>query len=252
MVDIDRKRWVEGRVHALHRWTDKLYSIRIEADIDPFIAGQFTKIGLPVNDELVGRPYSFVNAPGEPLLEFYFVTLADGPLTSHLTKLQPGDSIEVSRRASGFLTIDEVPDARDLWLLSTGTAIGPFLSILKSPQVWERFERVVLVHAVRRTEELSFPETIQSLLKTHADRFQFIPFVSREATDFALQARIPVAIEDSRLEERAGFQIVADSSQVMLCGNPAMVKDTSTILQARGLTRNRRRTPGHISVENYW
>ena len=239
-------------MHELQRWTDKLYSIRIEANVDPFIAGQFTKIGLPINDELVGRPYSFVNAPGESLLEFYFVTISDGPLTSHLIKLQQGDPIEVSRRASGFLTIDEVPDARDLWLLSTGTAIGPFLSILKSQQVWDRFEHVVLVHAVRQTEELSFSETIQSVLKTHADRFQFIPFVSRETTDFALQARIPVAIEDGRLEERAGLQIAADTSQVMLCGNPAMVKDTSTLLLARGLTRNRRRTPGHISMENYW
>ncbi|VAW80096.1 Ferredoxin--NADP(+) reductase [hydrothermal vent metagenome] len=252
MVDINRKRWVEGRVQALHSWTDTLYSIRIEVDIEPFTAGQFTKIALPVNDELVGRPYSFVNAPAEPLLEFYFITVPNGPLTSHLVKLQPGDTIEVSRRASGFLTIDEVPDAHDLWLLSTGTAIGPFLSILKSQPVWERFKRVVLVHAVRRVEELSFSETIQTIRQVHADQFQFIPFVSRETTDFALQARIPIALNDGRLEERAGLQIATDSSQVMLCGNPDMVKDTSTALQARGLTLNRRRTPGHISVENYW
>ncbi len=252
MVDVDRKRWVEGRVHELHNWTDTLHSIRVEADIDPFTAGQFTKIGLPVDGELIGRPYSFVNAPAEPLLEFYFVTVPNGPLTGRLIKLQPGHSIEVSRRASGFLTIDEVPEARDLWLLSTGTAIGPFLSILKSEQVWQRFERVVLVHAVRRAEELSFSETIQSLLNTHTDRLQFIPFVSRETTDFAQQARIPVALDDGRLERCAGFQITADTSQVMLCGNPDMVKDTSASLQARGLSRNRRRTPGHISVENYW
>ena len=252
MIDIDRKRWVEGRVQALHRWTDKLYSVRVEADVDPFTAGQFTKIGLVIDDELVGRPYSFVNAPHESPLEFYFVTVPEGPLTHRLIDLQPGDPIEVSRRASGFLTLDEVPEAQDLWLLSTGTAIGPFLSILKTQQVWERFERVVLVHAVRLAEELSFDETIQSVLTSRADRFRFLPFVSRELTEFALPGRVPAAIETGLLEERAGFQITANSSQVMLCGNPAMVKDTSEALQARGLIRNRRRAPGHISVENYW
>lgn len=252
MVDIDRKRWVEGRVQELHRWTDKLYSVRIDAGVDVFAAGQFTKIGLVINDELVGRPYSFVNAPHETPLEFYFVTVPEGPLTNRLVELQPGDPIEVSRRASGFLTLDEVPEAADLWLLSTGTAIGPFLSILKTQQVWERFQRVVLVHAVRLAEELSFAETIQSLNTTRAGRFQYLPFVSRETTDFALSGRVPDAIQEGILEERAGFEITANDSQVMICGNPAMVKETSETLQARGLVRNRRRTPGHISVENYW
>ncbi len=252
MVEIDRKRWVEGRVQELHRWTDRLYSVRVEADVNTFSAGQFTKIGLVINNELVGRPYSFVNAPHETPLEFYFVTVPNGPLTNRMVDLQPGDPIEVSRRASGFLTLDEVPEAENLWLLSTGTAIGPFLSILKTQQVWERFQRVVLVHAVRLAEELSFDATIQSLLATRPDRFQFVPFVSREKTDFALQGRVPAAILEGLLEERAGFQITSNSSQVMLCGNPDMVKETSEVLQTRGLLRNRRRAPGHISVENYW
>lgn len=252
MVDIDRKRWVEGRVQALHQWTDQLYSIRIEAEVDSFTAGQFTKVGLVINEELVGRPYSFVNAPHESLLEFYFVTVPEGPLTNRMIGLQAGDPIEVSKRASGFLTIDEVPEAQDLWLLSTGTAIGPFLSILKSPQVWQKFERIVLVHGVRLAEELSFGSTIQSLRESQPDRFQFIPFVSRETTEFALHGRVTDAIKGGLLEERAGFRIAPNTSQVMLCGNPAMVKDASDLLQARGLLRNRRRAPGHISVENYW
>jgi ferredoxin--NADP+ reductase len=251
-ADIDRKRWVEGRVHSLHRWTDKLYSIRVEADVAPFKAGQFTKLGLVIDDELIGRPYSYVNAPQESPLEFYFVTVADGPLSNRMLTLQPGDAIQVMRNASGFLTLEEVPDARYLWLLSTGTAIGPFLSILKTGTPWQRFEKVVLVHAVRLAEELSFADTIQSLSVNYPDQFQFIPFVSREPSQHALQARIPPCIEDGRLERRAGLLIEPATTQLMLCGNPDMVRDTSEVLKARGLERNRRRAPGQFSVENYW
>ena len=100
--EIDTKRWCEGRVHALRQWTDTLFSIQLEADVDPFIAGQFTKLGLEIDNELVSRPYSYVNAPGDAMLEFYFVTVPDGPLTAKLVALQPGDPIQVMRRAAGF------------------------------------------------------------------------------------------------------------------------------------------------------
>jgi len=145
-----------------------------------------------------------------------------------------------------------VPPGEHLWLLATGTALGPFLSILDTEAPWQRFERVVLVHAVRRVEELNYQERIQSLLAHYARQFVFIPVVSREDTDFALGGRIPAAIEDGRLEARAGVRLAAESSRLMVCGNPAMVADTVTALQARGLRKHRRRDPGHISVENYW
>jgi len=249
---IDPKRWCEGRVHSLRQWTDKLYSIRVEAEVDPFTAGQFTKLGLVIGDEFISRPYSYVNAPDETPREFYFVTVPDGPLTNAMTTLQAGDPIQVMRRASGFLTLNEVPDAAHLWMLSTGTAIGPFLSILKTAEPWRRFQRIILVHAVRLAEELSFAETIAALRDRYPDQFDFIPFVSRENTDFAIRARIPAAIHDGRLEQRAALEIAAGTSQIMICGNPDMVKSTQAELQARGLARNRRRAPGHITVENYW
>jgi ferredoxin--NADP+ reductase len=250
--EIDRKRWCQGRVRELYRWTDTLYSIRVMADVRPFTAGQFTKLGLIIDDELVSRPYSYVNAPQEKPLEFYFVTVPDGPLTNRMVQLAGGDAIEVMYGAAGFLTLDEVPDAAHLWMLSTGTAIGPFLSILKTAQPWQRFERVVLVHAVRYAAELSFPDTIRALRNAHPDQFEFIPVVSREDTGFALRARIPILVEDGRLEQRVALQISAAESQFMICGNPDMVRTTAAALQARGLERNRRRSPGQITVENYW
>jgi len=136
--------------------------------------------------------------------------------------------------------------------LSTGTAIGPFLSILKTEQPWQRFERVVLVHAVRLAAELSFRQTIESLRSRYPTQFQFIPFASREDTDFAIRARIPASIADGRLEAAAGMAFSPELSQIMICGNPEMVKSTQSILEERGLSRNRRRAPGHLSVENYW
>jgi ferredoxin--NADP+ reductase len=250
--EVDTKRWCEGRVHALRQWTDRLFSIQLEADIDPFVAGQFTKLGLEIGGELISRPYSYVNAPDDPLLEFYFVTVPDGPLTHRMVGMKTGDPIWVMRKASGFLTLNEVPHSRHLWLLSTGTAIGPFLSILKTEEPWQRFERIVLVHAVRLASELSFPETIESLRSRYPTQFQFIPFASRENTDFSIRARIPATIADGRLEAAAGMEFSPDTSQVMICGNPDMVKNTQSMLEERGLSRNRRRTPGHLSVENYW
>ena len=251
-VEVDAKRWCEGRVHALRQWTDTLFSIQVEADVDPFIAGQFTKLGLEIGGELVSRPYSYVNAPGETPLEFYFVTVPDGPLSNNLVELKSGDPIWIMRRASGFLTLREVPESRHLWLLSTGTAIGPFLSILKTDEPWQRFERIVLVHAVRLASELSFREIIESFRVRHPVQFQFIPFASREDTDFAIRARIPATIADGRLEAATGLEFSPETSQVMICGNPDMVRSTQSVLEKRGLVRNRRRAPGHLSVENYW
>jgi ferredoxin--NADP+ reductase len=137
-------------------------------------------------------------------------------------------------------------------MLSTGTAIGPFLSILAADEVWQRYSRVVLVHAVRTAGELSYRDRIQAYLQQHPEQLQYIPFVSREETGFAIRGRVPAAIKSGELEQRAGLTIDAGVAQVMICGNPAMVNDTLQVLQARGLKKNRRREPGHITTEQYW
>jgi ferredoxin--NADP+ reductase len=245
-------RWVEGRVASLKPWTARLYSIRVTADIAPFVAGQFTRLALEIGGEVVARPYSFLNSPTDPLHEFYFVTVPGGPLTSRLIMLAPGAPILIAPQAAGFFTLNELPDAGVLWMLSTGTAIGPFLSILAAGEVWRRFSRIVLVHAVRTADELSYRDRIQAYLQQHPEQLQYIPFVSREETGFAIRGRVPAAIESGELEQRAGLAIDAGVAQVMICGNPAMVNDTLQVLQARGLQKNRRREPGHITTEQYW
>lgn len=243
---------VVGRVVAQRRWTEELYSICIEAALPPFQAGQFGRIGLMIDGERVMRPYSFVNAPGETPHEFYYIIVPDGPLTARLPALAAGDEILINEKANGFLVISEVPAAEQLWMLSTGTALGPFLSILKSAEVWERFADIVLVHAVRTARELTYQETIAPLLEKGGGRLRYIPFVSREKTAHAMPGRVTSALQDGALARRAGLVPTPQNAQFMLCGNPAMVTDTTAILTQAGFARNRRRAPGHITVENYW
>lgn len=245
-------KWVEGTVIGLRQWTNELYSVQMEADIALFTAGQFTRLAMEIDGEIVARPYSFVNGPANPVHEFYFIIVPDGPLSNRLVKLKAGDPLLIAPKGAGFFILKEVPAADTLWMLSTGTAIGPFLSILTTSEVWEKYRKVILVHAVRTVEELVYSEEIEAQLAAHTDQLQFIPFVSREETDFAITGRVPVAIEEGQLEGRAGLTLAADNSQVMICGNPAMVRDTLAVLEARGLKKNKRRDPGQITTEQYW
>ena len=183
--------WVEGRVIERIDWTGRLHSLRVEAPIEPFKAGQFTKLGLQIGDEIVGRPYSIVSAPGDPVLEFYFSTVPEGPLSPRLSALKAGDPVQVAPKPNGFLVLDEVPPSIHLWLLSTGTGLGPFLSILKTAEPWQRFQRVVLVHAARTPEELTYRRAIARIAEAEPKRFSYIPFLSREPADYALAGRIP-------------------------------------------------------------
>jgi ferredoxin--NADP+ reductase len=245
-------KWVEGRVTNLHRWTAELYSIQLEAEIAAFTAGQFTRLALEIDGEMVARPYSFVNGPDDSVYEFYFITVQDGPLTRKLINMKPGDPLFIAPRGAGFFVLDEVPEADTLWMLSTGTGIGPFLSIMKTEAAWKRHKNIVLVHAVRTAAELTHSDEIKHQLAQHPDQLQFVPFVSREDTDHAIRGRVPVAIEDGQLEQHTGLKFSADNSQVMICGNPAMVRDTQAVLEARGLKKNKRRDPGQITTEQYW
>lgn len=244
--------WNTGKVVEHKHWSETLHTLYVDVDIEPFEAGQFVKIGLEMSGEVIAHPYSLVNPPNQTPLSFYYINVPNGKLTTHLATLKTNDSILVAPKAHGFLILDEIPITKDLWLMATGTGIGPFLSMLATTKPWQRYEKVVLVWATRTLAELTYQDLIAQLLTEHPDQFIFVPFVSREITDVALTGRIPQAIIDGRLEKHAGITINTENSQIMLCGNPQMVKDTTNTLIERGLKKHRRFSPGHISSENYW
>ena len=243
-------KFLEAKVVGNRRWTDSLFSLRVEAPPLAFEAGQFVRIALEVDGEVVARPFSFVNAPLDPVLEFYGVVVPEGPLSPRLQRLQPGERLLVAPNPAGFLVLSEIPDAETLWLLSTGTGIAPFLSILQTDTPWKRFRNIVLVHAVRQASELVYGEMIERFRERKA--FRFVSFVSRESRAGSLAGRIPAAIADGRLEAAAGASLAPERSQVMLCGNPGMLADGQAALAARGLRKHRRRSPGQVTVESFW
>lgn len=241
--------WLETRVIENRHWTDTAFSLRLEAPPLNFQAGQFVRIAL---EPELARAFSFVNPPHDPVLEFYGIVVPEGPLSPRLEKLRAGDRLLVASNPAGFLILSEVPDVQTLWLVSTGTGIAPFLSILRTEAPWQRFRNVVLVHAVRHAGELVYRETIGALQRRYHTVFHYVPFVSREPHPGALAGRIPAAIRDGRLEQAAGIALEASTSHVMLCGNPAMLKDSQAALAERGMRKHRRRNPGHITVESFW
>jgi len=244
--------WLVGKVLENRHWTDTLFSLRVEAPKLAFEEGQFVRIALDVGGERVARAFSFVNPPQDPVLEFYGVIVPRGPLSPRLAALRAGDTLHVASNPAGFLVLREVPDAATLWLLSTGTGLAPFLSILRSETPWRRFREVVLVHAVRHARELTYRDAIAKLQRERGAQLKTVTMVSREAAPGSLAGRIPAAIVDGRLEAAAGAALSAASSQVLLCGNPDMLKDVQAVLAGRGLRKHRRRSPGHISVESFW
>ena len=246
------EKWVQGEVVDVKHWTETLYSVKVSAPNVEFIAGQYTKVSLSINDQEVARPYSFVNSPNEDILEFYSVSVPNGPLSTAMQKLKEGDNINIGPKGNGFLILNEIPTTENIWMLATGTAIGPYLSILKTKDSWTKFKKVVLVHAVRYEKELTYQDTIRDIKDQYSDRFIYISYVSREETNTSLRGRIPKDIGNGVLEKEANIQMNADNTHVMICGNPAMLKDTTVELKKIGLKKHRRSSPGHITTENYW
>jgi len=243
--------WLEGRVLENRHWTDTLFSLRVAAPRLGFAAGQFVRIALDIGAERVARPFSFVNAPEDPVMEFYGVVVPEGPLSPRLAELSAGERLYVADNPAGFLVLAEVPPAEDLWMLATGTGIAPFLSILRTEEPWERYRRVILVHAARYAKELVYGDLILEFQGKFGNKFKSIKFVSREQAPDTLAGRIPGAIRDGRLE-KAGGAISPERSRFMLCGNPGMLKDVTAALAGRGFRKHRRRAPGHITVESFW
>ncbi|RWR03220.1 ferredoxin-NADP reductase [[Pantoea] beijingensis] len=245
--------WVNAKVARVDNWTDNLFSITVHAPVAPFTAGQFAKLALEIEGERVQRAYSYVNAPDDENLEFYLVTVPEGKLSPGLHALQPGDEVMITKDAAGFFVLDEIPECETLWMLATGTAIGPYLSILQQGDGLERFKNIVLVHAARFSADLSYLPLMQQLQQRYSGKLRIQTVVSREEIAGSLTGRVPALIESGQLEAAVGLPMDAKTSHIMLCGNPQMVRDTQQLLkEARAMQKHLRRKPGHITSEHYW
>lgn len=246
----------EAKVLSVHHWTDRLFSFTTTRDAGfRYQSGQFTMIGLPVDGKPLMRAYSMVSPHYEETLEFLSIKVPDGPLTSRLQNIQPGDSILVGRKASGTLLTQNLLPARRLYLLGTGTGLAPFMSIIQDPEVYEQFEKVVLVHGCRQIHELAYQERISKDLPNNewfgemvADKLAYFPTVTREP--FKNQGRIPSLIESERLFGELGLPTPSiEEDRFMLCGSPAMLKDTVAVLERLGLKEGNMSRPGHYVIE---
>lgn len=245
--------WLTGKVTNVTNWTENLFSITVNAPVAPFTAGQYGKLALEINGERVQRAYSYVNAPSDPNLEFYLVTVPEGKLSPRLFALREGDEVQVVKEAQGFFVVEEVPECETLWMLATGTGLGPYLSILQEGKDLERFRHIVLVHAARFASDLSYLPLMQQLQQRYNGKLRIQTVVSREEAAGSLTGRIPALIASGQLEETVGLPMDAATSHIMLCGNPEMVRDTQQLLkETRDMRKHLRRKPGHISSENYW
>ncbi|MGO3711789.1 ferredoxin--NADP reductase [Alcaligenes aquatilis] len=229
------------QVLSVHHWNDTLFSFTTTRDAAlRFHNGHFVMIGLEVDGKPLMRAYSIASANYEENLEFLSIKVQDGPLTSRLQHLKEGDTILVSRKPVGTLVIDDLRAGRNLFLFGTGTGLAPFMSIIKDPDTYERFEKVVLVHGVRFVSELAYSDFIQNELPQNEyfgevvrEKLLYYPTVTREA--FRNTGRITDLIETGKLCEDLGIaQLDPAQDRAMLCGSPAMLADISAMLDKRG------------------
>lgn len=240
-------------------WSPSLFSLRCSRNAGfRFRAGQFARLGVEKADgSVVWRAYSMASAPHDEFLEFFSIVVPGGEFTSELSRLKVGDSLLVEKQALGFLTLDRFVDGRDLWLLASGTGLAPFLSILQGLEVWQRFARVVLVYSARTASELAYQPLIHGLmqqehLQEYAERFVYLPLVTREQAPGCQHGRITSLLESGELERAADLSLDPAHSRLMICGNPQMIEDTRALLKQRDLQLSLTRRPGQVAVENYW
>ena len=270
------------KVIEVTRWAPTLLSFKVtRPDGFKFTAGQFVRLGIhgkdlqyfaqnhetklitsetkdkPIDlDGYVFRAYSVASSPYDEFIEFFSVVIPEGEFTSKVNHIQVGDSLLLNTTPFGYLTLAryQLPLPNDLWLLATGTGLAPFLSILKTIDVWQQYQRIILVYSARTSQKLAYQAQISSIKSIYGDNgaaFVFLPIVTREADYAGEKARIPNLILSGKLTELVGQKLDKERSHVMLCGNPQMVEDTKEALKSIGLTMNRR-GEGNIAVENYW
>ena len=243
-------------VTAVRHWTDTLFSLTTSRDpAFRFRNGQFVMLGLEVDGRPLARAYSLAAADYEDHLEFFSIKVADGAFTSRLAAIKPGDQILVGRKPTGTLVLDSLSPGRRLLLLSTGTGIAPFLSIIKDPETYERFEQVELVHGCRRVSELAYGEMIRDELPAHelvgevvARQLTYYPTVTREPV--RNRGRVTDLMASGQLFDDIGQSpLSAETDRIMLCGSPEMILQARELFAGLGLTEGHNAHPGDFVVE---
>jgi ferredoxin--NADP+ reductase len=245
------------RVLSVHHWNSTLFSFTTTRDpAFRFENGHFVMVGLVVDGKPLMRAYSIASANYDEFLEFFSIKVAHGPLTSRLQHLRVGDEVLVSRKATGTLTLHDLRPGKHLYLLGTGTGLAPFLSIIKDPETYHRFEKIVLVHGVRQVDELAYREVITEELPSNEyfgenvrDKLIYYPTVTREK--FTNQGRLTDLIRSGRLFQGVGLPALDPAvDRVMVCGSPAMLKDTCQLLDEIGFRISPRiGEPGDYVIE---
>ena len=233
------------KVLSVHRWAHNLFSFTMTRPAHfKFTAGQFARIGLMVGGELVVRAYSVVSSPFDETLEFFSIVVPDGAFTSNLQHLKVGDELYLDKISYGYLTLAryQQPLPQDLWLLGTGTGLAPFLSTIRDPETYERFEKIIVVHGTRFVSELAYQDLIENEIPNHEffgelgakEKLVYYPTVTRE--DFHTQGRVTTAIESGDLFEKIGLpRFNPETDRAMLCGSPSFLDDVAALLDQHGL-----------------
>jgi ferredoxin--NADP+ reductase len=244
------------KVLSVQHWTDTLFSFRATRDSGfRFQNGQFAMIGLEVDGRPLMRAYSMASANHEEELEFFSIKVADGPLTSRLQRIREGDTILVGRKATGTLVADNLIPGERLLLLSTGTGLAPFASLVKDPDVYERFDTIVLVHGCRQVSELAYGEELVAKLRDDelfgpllSEKLLYYPTVTREP--FRNRGRITDLITSKQLFNDLHLPpLDIATDRIMMCGSPAMLEELRQLFEARGCLEGSNSEPGHFVIE---
>ena len=246
----------EETVTSVHHWTDRLFSFTTTRNRSfRFRNGQFSMIGLPIDGRPLLRAYSIASPNFADELEFFSIKVPDGPLTSRLLHIVPGDKILVGQKPTGTLLLDNLLPGKHLYLLGTGTGLAPFLSLIRDPETYEQFEKVILVHGTREVAELAYADMIEKELPEDEflgdyvrDKLIYYPTVTREP--FRNRGRITELLETNALTDDIGLTALDPSGdRIMICGNHGLNVDLATILKARGFTEGSGGAPGSYVVE---
>ena len=244
------------QVTEVHHWTDNLFSFKTTRDKGfRFKSGYFTMIGLEREGKPLLRAYSMASAHYEDELEFFSIKVPDGPLTSLLQHIEVGDEVLVNSKATGTLVEDNLLPGKHLYLIATGTGLAPFLSIIRDPEIYENFDKLILTHGCRYVDELAYRESITEHLPNNEycgeqvrEKLIYYPTVTREA--FHTTGRLTDLLQSGKLCQDIGLPpINTDDDRFMICGSPSMLKDFTAMLQQRGFRETRQGEIGHYVVE---